>query len=36
MCWENGWANDLVSQYKDYTTYKNLGFGIAVLKDEVW
>lgn len=33
MCRENGWANDLVSNYKDYTTYKNLGMGIAVLKD---
>lgn len=31
MCKENGWANDLVSQYKDYKAYKNLG--IAVLKD---
>lgn len=30
MCRENGWANDLVSQNKDY---KNLGLGIAVLKD---
>lgn len=33
MCRENGWANDLVSNYKDYTTYKNLSMGIAVLKD---
>lgn len=33
MCRENGWAFDLVSNYKDYTTYKNLGMGIAVLKD---
>lgn len=33
MCRENSWANDLVSNYKDYTTYKNLGMGIAVLKD---
>lgn len=33
MCRENGWANDLVSQYKDYNTYKELGLGVAVLKD---
>lgn len=33
MCRENVWANDLVSQYKDYKTYKNLGLGIVVLKD---
>lgn len=33
MCRENSWANDFVSNYKDYTTYKNLGMGIAVLKD---
>ena len=33
MCRNNGWANDLVSQYKDYNMYKNLGMGIAVLKD---
>lgn len=33
MCRENIWANDLVSQYKDYKTYKNLGLGIVVIKD---
>lgn len=33
ICKENGWANDLVSQYKDYKAYKNLGLGIVVLKD---
>lgn len=33
MCRENSWANDLVSQYKDYNTYKELGLGVAVLKD---
>ncbi len=33
MCRENGWANDLVSQYKDYNTYNELGLGVAVLKD---
>ena len=33
MCRNNGWANDLVSQYKDYDTYKKLGLGVVVLKD---
>lgn len=33
MCKEDGWANDLVSQYNDYKAYKNLGLGIVVLKD---
>ncbi|MCM1162285.1 MAG: GNAT family N-acetyltransferase [Roseburia sp.] len=33
MCQNNGWANDLVSQYKDYDTYKKLGLGVAALKD---
>ena len=33
MCRENGWANDLVSQYIDYKIYKSLGVGVAVLKD---
>lgn len=33
MCRENGWANDLVSQYKDYGTYSKMGLGVAVLKD---
>ena len=33
MCRENDWANDLVSQYKDYNTYNELGLGAAVLKD---
>lgn len=33
MCRENGWANDLVSQYKDYKDYQNLGLGIVALKD---
>ena len=33
MCRENGWANDLVSQYKDYVTYQELGLGVVVLKD---
>lgn len=33
MSRNNGWANDLVSQYKDYDTYKKLGLGVVVLKD---
>ena len=33
MCRNNSWANDLVSQYKDYDTYKELGLGVVVLKD---
>lgn len=33
MCQRTGWAADLVSQYKDYNTYKELGLGVAVLKD---
>ncbi len=33
MCQNNGWANDLVSQYKDYNTYKKLGLGVVALKD---
>lgn len=33
MCQRNDWSGDLVSQYKDYETYKKLGLGVAVLKD---
>lgn len=33
MCRKNNWSADLVSQYKDYETYKKLGLGVAVLKD---
>lgn len=33
MCRNNEWANDLVSQYKDYDTYQELGLGVVVLKD---
>ena len=29
----NGWANDLVSQYKDYGTYRKIGLGVVALKD---
>ena len=33
LCRENGWANDLVSQFKDYDAYKQLGLGVVILKD---
>ncbi|MBP3325204.1 MAG: GNAT family N-acetyltransferase [Coprococcus sp.] len=33
MCRNNDWANDLVSQYKDYDMYKELGLGVVALKD---
>lgn len=33
LCKENAWANDLVSQYKDYDAYKELGLGVVILKD---
>ena len=33
LCRNNGWANDLVSQFKDYDTYKKLGLGVVILKD---
>jgi len=33
LCQNNSWANDLVSQFKDYATYKKLGFGVVILKD---
>ncbi len=33
MCGANGWSRDLVSQYKGYNTYKELGLGVVVLKD---
>ena len=33
MCQNNGWAADLVSQYKDYSMYKKLGMGVVILKD---
>lgn len=32
MCRENRWANDLVSQYKDYAAYKELGLGVVALR----
>lgn len=34
LCKNAGWANDLVSQFKDYDTYKKLGLGVVVLKEK--
>lgn len=34
MCQNNRWANDLISQFNDYDTYKKLGLGVVVLKDK--
>lgn len=34
LCHANEWSQDLVSQFKDYETYKKLGIGVAVLKGE--
>lgn len=33
MCRNSGWAGDLVSQYRDYDTYKRLGLGVVALKE---
>lgn len=33
LCRNSKWANDLVSQFKDYDTYKKLGLGVVALKD---
>lgn len=32
-CRDSGWARDLVSQYRDYDTYKRLGLGAVALKE---
>lgn len=32
-CQSNRWAKDLISQYKNYETYRRLGLGVVVLKD---
>ncbi len=32
LCRTNRWANDLVSQFKDYDTYKKLGLGVVILR----
>ena len=33
LCQKNRWANDLVSQFKSYNSYRKLGLGVVVLKD---
>lgn len=33
LCRNSGWANDLVSQFEDYDTYRKLGLGAVVLKN---
>lgn len=33
MCRNHGWANDLVSQYRDYAAFKESGLGVVVIKD---
>lgn len=33
LCQNNTWANDLVSQFKDYDIYRRLGLGVVALKD---
>lgn len=33
LCQNHRWANDFVSQFKDFDTYKNLGLGVVVFKD---
>lgn len=33
LCSTSEWSMDLVSQYKDIEMYKNLGIGVAILKD---
>lgn len=33
MCRSNGWAYDLVSQFRDYAAYEKLGLGVVALKD---
>jgi GNAT superfamily N-acetyltransferase len=33
LCKQSDWAKDLVSQFKDYDAYKNLGLGVVALKD---
>lgn len=33
LCRKCKWANDLVSQFKDYETYRKLGLGVVVQKD---
>lgn len=34
MCKSEQWSSDLVSQFKSYNEYKELGLGVVILKDE--
>lgn len=34
-CREHGWSRDLVSNYENYGRYRDLGIGVAVLKDGI-
>lgn len=33
LCKRNHWANDLVSQFKDYDAYRELGLGVVILRE---
>ena len=33
LCWKNSWSRDLVSQYPTWAAYRDLGLGVAVLRD---
>lgn len=33
-CKEAAWSRDLVFQYRDYETYRRLGLGVVILKDD--
>lgn len=33
LCWKNSWSRDLVSQYPTWESYRDLGLGVAVLRD---
>ncbi len=33
QCRKNQWSMDLVAQFKDYPTYKELGLGVVILKE---
>lgn len=34
LCQNSKWANDLVSQFKDYDTYKKFGLGVVVFQNK--
>lgn len=33
MCKENGWTNEFVAQYNDYSIFEKLGLGVIAIKD---